>query len=112
MDFQVDGENMGTVRPLAGAFASIQTNEGYSYASEWKTRMAPFDQEFSIILGIGVGGLHDFPDNSRSRGMSKPWKNLAIKRNRQFFNQKAQWGPTWEGDNSALKIEYVRVWAL
>ncbi|GLV46385.1 Gram-negative bacteria binding protein 1 [Carabus blaptoides fortunei] len=112
MDFQVDGENMGTVRPLAGAFASIQTNEGYSYASEWKTKMAPFDQEFSIILGIGVGGLPDFPNNSRSRGMSKPWKNFAIKRNRQFFNQKAQWGPNWKGDNSALKIEYVRVWAL
>ncbi|GLV35938.1 Gram-negative bacteria binding protein 3 [Carabus blaptoides fortunei] len=112
MDFEVDGENMGTVRPPAGAFGSIQGNEGYSYASEWKTKMAPFDQEFSIILGIGVGGLSDFPDNSRSRGMLKPWKNFALQQNRHFFNKKTQWEPTWEGDNSTLKIEYVRVWAL
>ncbi|GLV44858.1 Gram-negative bacteria binding protein 3 [Carabus blaptoides fortunei] len=112
IEFQVDGENKGTVRPPAGAFASIQTNEGYSYASEWKTKMAPFDHEFSLILGIGVGGVSDFPDNSRSRGILKPWKNFGSKQNLLFSKKSSQWEPTWEGDNSALKIEYVRVWAL
>lgn len=112
MEFEVDGVNKGTVRPPAGAFSTIQTNPEYSYASEWKTKMAPFDQEFSVILGIGVGGRSDFPDKSKSRGTLKPWKNSDPKQNLLFSNKRDQWQPSWEGDNSALKIEYVRVWAL
>lgn len=48
MEFQVDGENKGTIRPPGGAFSSIQTINGYSYASAWNTKMAPFDQEVII----------------------------------------------------------------
>lgn len=45
------------------------------------TNMAPFDQEFHIALGVGVGGNADFPDGSRT-GLSKtlkPWVSLKIK---------------------------------
>lgn len=112
MEFQVDGENKGTIRPPGGAFSSIQTIDDYSYASAWNTKMAPFDQEFSVVLGIGAGGVSDFPDMCRSRGVMKPWKNIGVKLNLDFFKASDQWLPTWAGDNSALKIDYVRVWAL
>ena len=35
--------------------------------------------QFYISLGLSVGGIRDFPDNSVNRGKRKPWKNLEIK---------------------------------
>lgn len=39
-------------------------------------------QQFYITLGVGVGGVSEFPDHMRSgesQGYDKPWRNVAAK---------------------------------
>ncbi|KAL1123448.1 hypothetical protein AAG570_002528 [Ranatra chinensis] len=56
-------------------------------ADTWKngTAIAPFDQEFYISLGVSVGGVRDFPDNSTSGSYAKPWENMQFKVSSFFF---------------------------
>nr|AOV81831.1 3-glucan binding protein [Anopheles coluzzii] len=84
------------------------------------TRMAPFDQEFYIIMNLAVGGTNGyFPDvppaSNGNRG--KPWSNNSPTAARDFWNGRNSWLPTWRmtdnrGKDSSLQIDYVRVWAL
>ncbi|XP_050071967.1 beta-1,3-glucan-binding protein-like [Anopheles maculipalpis] len=84
------------------------------------TRMAPFDQEFFIIMNLAVGGTNGyFPDvppaTNANRG--KPWSNTSPTAARDFWNGRNSWLPTWRmtdnrGKDSSLQVDYVRVWAL
>uniref|UniRef100_A0A182QPU1 GH16 domain-containing protein n=1 Tax=Anopheles farauti TaxID=69004 RepID=A0A182QPU1_9DIPT len=84
------------------------------------TRMAPFDQEFYIIMNLAVGGTNGyFPDvppaSNANRG--KPWLNNSPTAARDFWTDRNSWLPTWRmsdnrGRDSSLQIDYVRVWAL
>lgn len=38
------------------------------------TNMAPFDQEFFLVMNLAVGGSQHFPDDAINM-MSKPWTN-------------------------------------
>lgn len=68
--------------------------------------------QFQIVLGVGVGGINDFPDGYKSGNFDKPWKNLAIRNRLDFANAKDDWIKTWNGNDVALKVDYVRVWSL
>ncbi|XP_058821628.1 beta-1,3-glucan-binding protein-like [Topomyia yanbarensis] len=84
------------------------------------TVMAPFDQEFYIIMNLAVGGTNGFfpdvpPATNGARG--KPWINLSSTAGRDFWNGRGYWAPTWQmgvnrGKDSSLQVDYVRVWAL
>nr|WON00871.1 beta-1,3-glucan-binding protein [Arma chinensis] len=82
-------------------------------ANNWQygLRLAPFDQEFYITLGLSVGGMKDFPDDCLSNGHPKPWKNNAVKAMVNFWKDKDHWFPTWS-DKSAFLIDEVSVYAL
>lgn len=63
-------------------------------------------------MGVGVGGLADFPDlclNGPARAV-KPWNNTSPKAELNFNAKKSKWYPTWT--DPALKIDYVRIYAL
>ena len=79
-----------------------------------KSLMAPFDQEFYIIMNLAVGGVGYFSDSFRNDGANKPWKNNSPTAARDFWNGHNDWQPTWnlESDDSHLQVDYVRVWAL
>ena len=67
---------------------------------------APFDQEFYIIMNVAVGGVTGFfPD-----GFGKPWGNGSPKAVNEFYDAMSDWYPTWDGENSALQVDSVRVW--
>jgi len=85
-------------------------------ANPWATGGvgAPFDQEFYLILDVAVGGaapgfrgdpqasyFPDFPE--------RPWRNdeFAMK---SFWDNRAQWLPSWKGDDVALQVDWVKVW--
>ena len=72
-------------------------------------KMAPFDQEFYIIMNVAVGGVKFFFDGFRPE---KPWKNNSPKAKEEFWAAKEQWLKTWKGDDVAMKVDYVRVWKL
>lgn len=101
--FLVDGEEVGRVSP----------DDRWMSDSNANRKAAPFDQEFYITLGVGVGGVRVFPDNTTSSGLSKPWKNRGAKAMLNFWNSRNQWLPSWgDRDKIAFAIDYVRVWAL
>lgn len=92
-----------------GDFESLGASNPWQHSP---SRGAPFDQEFYIILDVAVGGSMPgvlgfnsyFPADS-----SRPWNNdeYAMK---DFWNNRAQWQPTWQGDDVALQVDWVRVW--
>lgn len=82
-----------------------------SYNNPWQAGgiNAPFDSEFYIVINLAVGGTSDyFPDGVAG----KPWSNNSQNSVNQFYDAKGQWYPTWNGENAALKIDYVKVWSF
>jgi beta-glucanase (GH16 family) len=79
-------------------------------ANPWKAGSigAPFDEEFYLIFNLAVGGASFYwPDHE-----SKPWSNSDSHPANQFWNNKNQWLPSWgEGHQSALAIDWVKVWS-
>ena len=73
--------------------------------------MAPFDQHFYIIMNLAVGGTKYFFDTQKPR---PPWDNDkdGDKAMKDFWEARDQWYPTWKGDDTALKIDYIKVWKL
>lgn len=68
--------------------------------------------QMALTIGVGVGGINDFPDGYvSSSGVEKPWRNKEVKQVRNFFNGREQWLPTWN-EAARLQIEYVKIYAL
>lgn len=115
MTFSVDDDPLGTFAPPAGGFWEWGNLGSSGFDNPWKrnSKMAPFDQEFYIILNLACGGVAYFPDDAQNPG-GKPWENNSGAASTEFWNGRNQWLPTWqlETDNAAFKIDYVRVWAL
>jgi beta-glucanase (GH16 family) len=80
---------------------TLHSHNPWAYSSKG----APFDQEFYLILNVAVGGAVDYFYGDAQR----PWKNdqNAMK---DFWNARSQWLPTWQGDDAAMQVDYVRVW--
>ncbi|XP_076673603.1 beta-1,3-glucan-binding protein isoform X2 [Andrena cerasifolii] len=103
--FLVDDEEVGKLVP---------DGDGWMNNSQFD-KMAPFDQEFYITIGIGVGGIRIFPDGTNSAETSKPWRNLGAKAMLQFWHAKDQWLPSWKRQNgrkTAFEIDYIRAWSF
>ncbi|XP_059608690.1 beta-1,3-glucan-binding protein-like [Phlebotomus argentipes] len=120
MRFYVDGQLIGTVNASTtsfwdrGGFAARApgTENPWRYAG----RMAPFDQEFYLIINLAVGGTNFFPDNVSNPG-GKPWHNSSPQASTDFWNGRNQWLPTWNlrtdfSREASLQVDYVRIWAL
>ncbi|XP_031639794.1 beta-1,3-glucan-binding protein 1-like [Contarinia nasturtii] len=76
--------------------------------------MAPFDQEFHISLGVGVGGNADFADDSKTGNskIPKPWENTSPKAELSFFMRVDEWHSTWTPRESGLIVDYVKVYSV
>lgn len=115
--FSVDGVVYNTVSVNSGfwdrgGFASKApgTQNPWRYGSA----MAPFDQEFYLLINLAVGGTGFFPDDATNPG-GKPWNNNSPTAATDFWNGRNQWLNTWNlnGDKRAsFQIDYVRIWAL
>ena len=94
--------------PVNESFWSKTGLDSPPYDNPWTSGgdNAPFDQEFYLIMGLACGGTNDyFPD-----GFGKPWNNTDGNAVNKFYDAKSTWYPTWNGDNSALQIDSVKVW--
>lgn len=80
------------------------------------SRMAPFDQEFYMIINLAVGGTNGFFwDGLRNDNGAKPWTNDSPTAFRDFWNGRNQWLPSWGlgvDDRSHLQVDYIRVYAV
>ena len=63
-------------------------------------------------MNLAVGGTNNyFHDNFHPK---PPWTNNGgegKKAMKDFWDAREKWLPTWKGDNTALKVDYVKVWA-
>jgi Glycosyl hydrolases family 16 len=110
--FLIDGELYGNVEAGNGFWERGRFTGTNPWAGA--SIMAPFDQEFFIIINNAVGGTNYFPDTLRNEGPTKPWHNDSPNAPRDFWNGRSGWEPTWNKatDDSHLQVDFVRVWAL
>ncbi|KAJ8673915.1 hypothetical protein QAD02_005177 [Eretmocerus hayati] len=105
--FYVDGELVGKLIPTEIGWSKFDGPE--------LVDMMPFDEKFYLSIGLGVGGIRVFPDRTQTDTYVKPWKNTGAKAMLQFWQSKSMWLPSWQknqGANTALEIDYIRVWSL
>ncbi|XP_060532734.1 beta-1,3-glucan-binding protein-like [Cylas formicarius] len=112
--FSVDGVEIGNVKPEDN-FWNYGNLQNSNLDNPWKagSKMAPFDQEFYLIINLAVGGVNFFDDQATNPG-GKPWSNTSPTSAADFWNGKNQWGPTWntQDGSSDLIVDYVKVFAI
>lgn len=74
IEFFVDGQSVGSVSPPAGGFWELGQIQGYENPWRGASKMAPFDDEYYILLNLAVGGIGYFPDEAVNP-TGKPWSN-------------------------------------
>ncbi|KAH3882684.1 beta-1,3-glucan-binding protein-like [Dreissena polymorpha] len=117
ISISIDGDEVLNVTPQTTMWA-FGGNDQDGVENPWAsgTKMAPFDQEFFLILNVAVGGTAFFPDTFVNP-TGKPWSDKSDFAARDFWNARAQWYPTWHadqnnGEDAAMQVDYIRVWKL
>jgi beta-glucanase (GH16 family) len=119
--FSVDDVVLGELAPPAGGFWERENYgrfPGIDNPWEGAERMAPFDQEFYIIMNLAVGGVNGyFGDHLSNNGRPKPWSNGSPVAMKEFWESRREWLPTWKLDQNhsaeaSLQVDYVKVWAI
>lgn len=116
ISFFIDGELLGVVEAGEGFWerGGFETSE---LPNPWLegSKMAPFDQQFYLIINVAVGGISFFSDGFRNEGSPKTWWNKSPTPARDFWEGRSNWLPTWNydlNDDASLQVDYVRIWAL
>ena len=103
-----DESNVVLSVPINQSFWSMTGLQSPPWDNPWvgAGNNAPFDQEYYLVINLACGGtVGYFPD-----GNGKPWSDTSPHAVNEFYDAKAQWYSTWNGESSALQIESVKVW--
>ncbi|ELT92417.1 hypothetical protein CAPTEDRAFT_92778 [Capitella teleta] len=92
-------------------------SEGTANPWEGASPMAPFDQDFHFLLNVAVGGVGGYiPDDVINRGdnelYGKPWNNTQtqVEAMWDLWDARDRWLWTWEGEDAAMQVDYIRVY--
>jgi len=110
ISLSVDGEQYCSIDPNAG-FHTLKILDSFLPNKEYLqkgTKIAPFDEEFFLKIGYGVGGLEDFPDNIPN----KPWQNGDNKPVFKFWSNMINKHEWLEDENSEFQIDYIKVFSI
>jgi len=80
-----------------------------TFTNPWmdQPNIAPFNQEYYLIFNLAVGGVNGyFPDGVGS----KPWSDTSSHAANDFYAAKTDWYATWNGEDSALQVDWVKVY--
>ena len=115
----VDGMIIMDVSPTAAGYNNFwdwgQFPGGMDNPWKYNSKMAPFDQDFYLIINLAVGGTGGFfPDGCNNQNGDKPWSNNAENAPAQFWDNRSRWLPTWNRgtEDSALQIRNLKVTSL
>ncbi|ROW13660.1 hypothetical protein VPNG_04509 [Cytospora leucostoma] len=64
----------------------------------------PFDHEFYLIINLAVGGTNGWFKDGKS---GKPWLDTSPKANKDFWEARGQWYPTWT--QPYIEVKSVRI---
>lgn len=112
MNFTLDGDLVGNIDAPEGGFwklGSFDKNPGGTNIWENRNNMAPFDKEFQIILNVAVGGTFFF-DDWINHPHPRPWNWNSSHPMKDFWEKRQWWEPTWHGEDTAMQIDYIRVY--
>lgn len=107
--FEVDGTEICSIRAGQGLYSTVA--DGKELPSKdllqklGESPLAPFDKNFYLTIGYGVGGINDFHDEQR-----KPWQNEDPQAMKKFWNKAKKYD--WFDDNYKFEIDYVKVYAV
>ncbi|XP_069683835.1 beta-1,3-glucan-binding protein-like isoform X2 [Periplaneta americana] len=107
LNFSVDNQQIGIVWAPQNGFwyyGGFENNPGGTNIWQNGNWMAPFDQTFSFVINVAVGG-NFFPEGLGNR----PWSWDGHPQ-RDFWERRSEWLPTWHEEGAALKIDYIRVY--
>jgi len=113
LSFFFDDELLGNLSPPDGGFWEYG---GFAGENLWKngSKMAPFDEDFYLIINIAVGGSY-FPDWCTNGNGDKPWSGHKTNGSmKHFWEARNDWLATWNlgTDDNAFIIDYIKVWSL
>lgn len=89
---------------------------GTAYVDPWShtgDASTPFDQPFYLILNVAVGGSNGWFQDGED---GKPWVNAAPNARTTFWNDRENWGKTWEHEDNSkkargeMRIKSVKMW--
>ena len=64
-------------------------------------------------MNVAVGGTNGFfPDSWTNSPHPKPWNNTSPTAYKDFALAKDDWYNTWNGEESAMAVNYIKVWKL
>jgi len=111
--YTLDGRHIGTVTPPPGGFWELGEFPD-DVPNPWigGDHMAPFDQKFYFLINLAVGGSNGFFPDTFTGPYPKPWLNTSPNTFLDFWNGRNNWLPTWNGEEAALQVDYVRVYAV
>ncbi|XP_055374595.1 beta-1,3-glucan-binding protein-like isoform X2 [Condylostylus longicornis] len=118
MKFYLDDVETGTFNAEDGFFKRGKFPENIDNPWQYSNSgMAPFDQEFYIIINLAVGGTNGYFPDSAENPNPKPWLNSSPHALTDFWDGRSNWLSTWNYDNKTnndrdFQIDYVRVYAL
>jgi len=75
-------------------------------------KLAPFDKEFNLVMGISIGGNGFFNDEFNNTAYPKPWNNADDDSAKKFWEARKLWEPSWNNEGSSLQIDFIRLYAL
>ncbi|XP_060073960.1 beta-1,3-glucan-binding protein-like [Ylistrum balloti] len=114
-----DQETLTVTPPAQGGFWKHGNLDKSGFENPYRnaSKIAPFDQQFYLIMNVAVGGVGFFDDKLINSPTPKPWRDDNEFTTRDFINAKTQWYPTWNptdrnGEDAAMKVNYVKVWKL
>ncbi|XP_041986269.1 uncharacterized protein LOC121738350 [Aricia agestis] len=112
IELYVDGTIWGRATPGTIGFAELFPKHCHlpPNMSATGARIAPFDELFTITLGIAAGGNLEFDDNTSNGDEGKPWRNSERKASLYFWQDVLSWWPRWT--QPAMVVDYVKVYAL
>ncbi|XP_054266023.1 uncharacterized protein LOC128988606 isoform X2 [Macrosteles quadrilineatus] len=113
ISFKIDNEDAQELLPAGRRLCEVigfKTDECLTWSAG--SRIAPFDKDFYISLGLSVGNARDFPDDCTNKGWPKPWKNTDPKAMLKLWQDRENWKATWTEENSSLIIDHIRVTAI
>ncbi|XP_050415452.1 beta-1,3-glucan-binding protein [Patella vulgata] len=70
-------------------------------------KIAPFDQQFHMILNVAIGGTYGMFNDKTHYAYPKPWHNTDKDPLKNFWEGRHNWLPTWHGDDVAMIVDYV-----
>ncbi|XP_055376827.1 gram-negative bacteria-binding protein 3-like [Condylostylus longicornis] len=109
----IDNDEYCNIIPGENGFHSLKIGNKVlpnAYQLSKGSNIAPFDKDFHIRIGYGIGGHHDFDDEM----LNKPWKNFNPQSNSKFWKRMEN-RDDWLSDTdeeSELHIDYIKIFSI